>query len=405
MRYPDRPPARLASTSWQTRGPRSAATRRASWAPRGRGGRWPTWSPRSWSASRSWCCSSAWPGSSAASSAAGSGWCRTGRRPGSPGASAGARAAGCRSRGPRSATPSSSPSCCGPLDFLLVAFAVSLPVLLLLAPWLSSVDDHEHGRLADRPGRRGLARRARSGRSRWYAVAYVVTLAAAAQAALARLLLDPREAQLVADRCRAAPLAGGPGRRLRDRAASDRARPARRRPAAAGRPHHDAGPGGARRARTAPGWSPSRTPTGRPRRRWPSCAAPSAASTPGAGRPRPGRRGARAGGPLVGAHDRRHPAARPAAAAGRAGGVLRRERGAHQRGPPLRRAAGRRACLAPRRRPSCSRSRTTGWGAPPPTASAPGWPGWRVRLEALGGTLQVTSPPGGPTEMRMECPV
>ena len=33
--------------SWQTRGPPSAATRRASWAPRGRGGRWPTWSPPS----------------------------------------------------------------------------------------------------------------------------------------------------------------------------------------------------------------------------------------------------------------------------------------------------------------------------------------------------------------------
>ena len=40
----------------------------------------------------------------------------------------------------------------------------------------------------------------------------------------------------------------------------------------------------------------------------------------------------------------------------------------------------------------------------PPAARAPGWPGLRVRLEALGGTLQVTSPPGGPTEMRMECP-
>ncbi|MCE0536478.1 histidine kinase [Kineosporia rhizophila] len=41
------------------------------------------------------------------------------------------------------------------------------------------------------------------------------------------------------------------------------------------------------------------------------------------------------------------------------------------------------------------------------TAHGPGTglAGLRVRLDALGGTLRVTSPPGGPTEMRMECPV
>ncbi len=33
-----------------------------------------------------------------------------------------------------------------------------------------------------------------------------------------------------------------------------------------------------------------------------------------------------------------------------------------------------------------------------------GLAGLVVRLEALGGTLRVTSPPGGPTEVRMECP-
>ena len=34
-----------------------------------------------------------------------------------------------------------------------------------------------------------------------------------------------------------------------------------------------------------------------------------------------------------------------------------------------------------------------------------GLAGLAVRLEALGGTLRVTSPEGGPTEVRMECPV
>jgi signal transduction histidine kinase len=34
-----------------------------------------------------------------------------------------------------------------------------------------------------------------------------------------------------------------------------------------------------------------------------------------------------------------------------------------------------------------------------------GLAGLAVRLDALGGTLRVTSPAGGPTEVRMECPV
>jgi signal transduction histidine kinase len=33
-----------------------------------------------------------------------------------------------------------------------------------------------------------------------------------------------------------------------------------------------------------------------------------------------------------------------------------------------------------------------------------GLAGLAVRLEALGGELRVTSPRGGPTEVRMECP-
>ena len=167
-----------------------------------------------------------------------------------------------------------------PLDFLLVAFAVSLPVLMLWPRGSPTVDDHEHGRLArstrvPRPGSRrssewSRSRRSRRTSSRWRP---------RPRRRWPGMLLDPREAELAADGRRPAPLARGPGRRLRDRAAPDRAGPARRRPAAAGRPHHDAGPRGARRPRRARAWSPCRTRTARPRRRWPSCAAPSAAST------------------------------------------------------------------------------------------------------------------------------
>ena len=37
-------------------------------------------------------------------------------------------------------------------------------------------------------------------------------------------------------------------------------------------------------------------------------------------------------------------------------------------------------------------------------AEGSGLAGLSLRLEALGGRLQVTSPDGGPTEVRMECP-
>ena len=85
-----------------------------------------------------------------------------------------------------------------PLDFLLVAFAVSLPVLLLIAPWLSTVDTmNMFGWHIDPGAEAWLA--ALLGVVALVPVAYVVTLAAAAQAALARMLLDPREAQLAAE--------------------------------------------------------------------------------------------------------------------------------------------------------------------------------------------------------------
>ena len=85
-----------------------------------------------------------------------------------------------------------------PLDFLLVAFAVSLPVLMLIAPWLSTVDTmNMFGWHIDPGAEAWLA--ALLGVVALVPVAYVVTLAAVAQAALARMLLDPREAQLAAE--------------------------------------------------------------------------------------------------------------------------------------------------------------------------------------------------------------
>ena len=87
---------------------------------------------------------------------------------------------------------------------------------------------------------------------------------------------------------------------------------------------------------------------------------------------------------------------------GRAGGVLRGQRGAHQRGPalggPARRVHGWRA-----RDTSCSPWRTTE-GRSRDRRRGSGLAGLGLRLEALGGELCVTSPPGGPTEVRMECP-
>jgi signal transduction histidine kinase len=85
-----------------------------------------------------------------------------------------------------------------PLDFLLVLFLVTVPVTMLLAPLLAETDDMVVFAWHIDPGPEA-----------WLAfligvvlagvAAYAVTLAAATQAALARLLLDPREAQLAAE--------------------------------------------------------------------------------------------------------------------------------------------------------------------------------------------------------------
>lgn len=83
------------------------------------------------------------------------------------------------------------------VDLMVLLFCVTIPATLLLAPWLTEVDRMEV-----------LGWRVGPGAEAWLAVAlglvalvvaaYAVSVAAAAQAALARLLLDPREAQLAA---------------------------------------------------------------------------------------------------------------------------------------------------------------------------------------------------------------
>ena len=82
-----------------------------------------------------------------------------------------------------------------PVDLAAVVLLVTVPVVLLLAPWLRTVDEMNvlgwqidtalDGVLASGVGVLALV-----------AAAYLVTLLATAQAALARLLLDPQEARL-----------------------------------------------------------------------------------------------------------------------------------------------------------------------------------------------------------------
>jgi signal transduction histidine kinase len=84
-----------------------------------------------------------------------------------------------------------------PLDALVVLFALTVPVVLLLAPWLSRVDRMEVvGWTVDTTAESWLA--SLVGVVALAAAAYVVGLVAVAQAALARLLLDPRDAELAA---------------------------------------------------------------------------------------------------------------------------------------------------------------------------------------------------------------
>ena len=82
-----------------------------------------------------------------------------------------------------------------PLDLLFLAFVVSLPVVLLLAPWLSTVDRMSVFGWDVDPGAEAWAASA-LGVLALVGAAYLLTIAAVAQGALARLLLDPREDEL-----------------------------------------------------------------------------------------------------------------------------------------------------------------------------------------------------------------
>jgi len=85
-----------------------------------------------------------------------------------------------------------------PLDFLLLTFLITVPVVMLLAPVLAETDDmNVLGWHVDPGWEAWLA--AVVGLALCVVAAYAGTLAAVAQAALARLLLDPREAQLAAE--------------------------------------------------------------------------------------------------------------------------------------------------------------------------------------------------------------
>ncbi|MCB0894172.1 MAG: sensor domain-containing protein [Nocardioides sp.] len=84
-----------------------------------------------------------------------------------------------------------------PLDALVVVFAVTVPAVLLLAPWLARVDRLEMlGWQVDPGAEAWLA--ALIGLVALAGSAYLVGVVGVAQAALARLLLDPREIELAA---------------------------------------------------------------------------------------------------------------------------------------------------------------------------------------------------------------
>ncbi|MGL5863501.1 MAG: sensor histidine kinase, partial [Phycicoccus sp.] len=83
------------------------------------------------------------------------------------------------------------------LDLVVLMVVVTLPVVLLLAPWLTAVDRIDMASWTIDPGLESWWA-SLAGLAALVGSAYVVTVVAAAQASLARLLLDPREAELSA---------------------------------------------------------------------------------------------------------------------------------------------------------------------------------------------------------------
>lgn len=82
-----------------------------------------------------------------------------------------------------------------PLDAVVLMFVATVPVVLMLAPWLAAVDRFEVAGWQVDPGAEAWLAVA-IGAVALMVAAYVVGLLAVAQAALARLLLAPRDAEL-----------------------------------------------------------------------------------------------------------------------------------------------------------------------------------------------------------------
>ena len=233
--------------------------------------------------------------------------------------------------------------------------------------------------------------------------AYPITVWAGARAALARAILAPRDDELGDAAGRGDPVPGPAGRRVRGRTPAHRARPARRRAAAAGRADHDAraGPAGAAArlaGREAPG---RRAGAGRARPRRAARADPRRAPA-GADRPRPRRAVARAGRPLAGAGPGRHRAAPPAAAERRGDRVLRGREAlanvAKHSGATPASVYGRLVVdrLVLEIRDDGARRRR-------PAAGAPGWPAWPTGSPPSAAGCVLSSPPGGPPCCAWSC--
>jgi hypothetical protein len=166
------------------------------------------------------------------------------------------------------------------VDFAVLVLVGTVPPVLMIAPLLVRSDEHLDlvGLRVDTPAEAWLATAAAL--PALVLAAYAFTALAAGQAALARLLLDPREAELAA--------AVADLRRSRVELVDAS------RPSAAGSSatcttasssgwcaHDDARPGRVRALRRTGARPREERTTSRPRTRWRTCAAPCAASTRG----------------------------------------------------------------------------------------------------------------------------
>ena len=290
-----------------------------------------------------------------------------------------------------------------PLSALIAGISATTLAITLAAPVIANSEQMGMGPWTLDTAGEGLIFLVAFGPPFFVVSSYLVGVVAGAEASLAKAMLGPRQEELqrnVAElrRSRLDLVDAFETERRADRAAS-----ARRRPAAPGRTHDDARAG---RARPARGGGPAVGGEGPLRGR--GGAGGSARGGPGdpptrAGRPRAGGRRTRGGGSESVAGDGAAGVAVTVAAADRGGGVLRRQRGTGQRGEArpgfeLRGDRPGGAGSADRHRDGRrDRRREARCGDGTHRLGRP-------RLDALGGTLVVDSPPGGPTRLRMECP-